>query len=227
MELIEIPFFQQQECIWWFIPIIAYSALAGGAAGLLVGWLCGEFDDIPGKSLAILGMQGSGKTQLLSNIRNVEYKDYAATLGEEAYEPFTIHLGNRDVKIEGGKDIGGGEELIKDYYEEMIKNNEIIFFLFNAYEYRHNSDYQDMTQARLDYIHRKGVSNGKTVAVFGTFADKFKNEEDVKRAYSDIKQSVANKTYAGLLNKNFGLLNMRNQKQVMEILDKKIFARNE
>lgn len=218
-----IPVYQQQEAVWWFIPIIGY-ALIGGAAGFVFGalidWFCGEPEPEKGKTIAVLGMQGAGKTQFLANIRNKTYKDYAATIGEEDYEKFNIMLGNRTVCIEGGKDIGGGEELILDYYDDMIKNNDIVFFLFNAFKYINEEKYRKQTQYRLEFINRHSLESKCTVNVFATFADMFSNDDERSNAYASIKNSVSGKDYYRLfIPSRFFMQDMRNKKLLMEKLE--------
>ena len=225
LQSITIPVYQQQEAVWWFIPIIAYAALAGGGAAIVVGtlisWFCGEPEPEKGKTIAVLGMQGAGKTQFLANIRNKDYKEYAATIGSEDYEKFNICLGNRLLSIEGGNDIGGGEELILDYYEDMIKNKEIVFFLFNAYKYINEEKYRKQTQYRLEFINRHSLDSKCTVNVFATFADRFSNDDERKKAYTSIKQSVLGKDYSRLfIPSRFFMQDMRNKKLLMEKLEK-------
>ena len=225
LQSITIPVYQQQEAVWWFIPIIAYAALAGGGAALVVGtlisWFCGEPEPEKGKTIAVLGMKGAGKTQFLANIRNKDYKDYAATIGEEDYEKFNIVLGNRVVSIEGGKDIGGGEELILDYYEDMINSNEIVFFLFNAHDYLNKDNYRKQTQSRLEFVNRHSLESKCTVNVFATFADMFSNDDERNKAYSSIKNSVMGKDYSRLfIPSRFFMQDMRNKKVLMEKLGK-------
>lgn len=212
ISLINLPHFQQDEAVWWFIPIILYSALAGIITASICEWLI----PVKGHSLAVLGMQGAGKTQFLSNIRNIDYNEYSATSGEEKYEKFKTKIGNREVTIEGGMDIPGGPEYIKDYYKVLVDKNEIIFFIFNSYDYLNNRDYRNETQARLDLIFDLIEGKGKSTMLFGTFADRFKDDSERREAYNRIKESVSNKSYYPLFKSNYAILDMRNKKELNE-----------
>ena len=219
ISLINLPHFQQDEAVWWFIPIILYSALAGIITASICEWLI----PVKGHSLAVLGMQGAGKTQFLSNIRNIDYNEYSATLGEEKYEKFKTKIGNREVTIEGGMDIPGGPEYIKDYYKVLVDKNEIIFFIFNSYDYLNNRDYRNETQARLDLIFDLIEGKGKSTMLFGTFADRFKDDSERREAYNRIKESVSNKSYYPLFKSNYAILDMRNKKELYEKILLNIF----
>lgn len=215
-----LPTFQQQWAIGWFLPLIIIGA---AVIRVMVGYF-GDAEPIAGKKIAVLGMQGSGKTQFLANIRNEDYKKYEATIGTEDYEKFNIEIGNREVTIEGGKDIGGGEENIRFYYEDMIKNNEIVFFLFDAYKYLNNNEYRDETQARLEFVNRHSEKRNKEVVIFSTFADKFENKENTSKAYMKIKDSVSEKPYRQLFVDNrFFLLDMRDKNVLINQILNKIF----
>ena len=220
--LLSLPVYQQQEGLFWFIPLIAAAAVVWGTVVIFSG---DSYPDV--KSFAILGMQGAGKTQFLANLRNKKYDDYEATLGIEEVGAFSFKLNNgKTIKVIGCKDIPGGEEYISEYYGEFIRNNEFLFFLFNGYNYVNDYKYRISVQARMEYVHRNYL-NGKAkgVYVFATFADQFKSKEDRQKAITEIKSSVNGKTYAGFLS-NFCLLDMRDKDELMKILSQ-IFPNNE
>jgi hypothetical protein len=216
-----LPVYQQQEGLFWFIPLIAAAVIWG-----TVIIICGDsYPDV--KSFAILGMQGASKTQFIYNLRNKKYDEYEATLGIEEYGTFSFKLNNgKNITVKGCKDIPGGEEWISEYYGDFIRNNEFLFFLFNGYNYVNDYKYRISVQARMEFVHRNYL-NGKAkgVYVFATFADQFKSKEERQNAITEIKSSVNGKTYAGFLS-NFCLLDMRDKDELMNILSQ-IFPNNE
>ena len=105
-----------------------------------------------GKKLAIVGMQEAGKSTLYNMLRTGEPGEHLPTTIEEIAE---FKVKDRDIKIKKGKDIGGGPEFIMPYYEDLIRDNEIIIFIFNVSEYLNDISYQRNTKDRLDFIYRK------------------------------------------------------------------------
>ena len=219
--LLSLPVYQQQEGLFWFIPLIAAAVVWGG----VVIFSGDSYPDV--KSFAILGMQGAGKTQFIYNLRNKKYDEYEATLGIEEIGAFSFKLNNgKTIMVKGCKDIPGGEEWISENYGEFIRKNEFLFFLFDCYNYVNDNKYRISVQARMEYVHRNYL-NGKAkgVYVFATFADQFKSKEERQNAITEIKSSVNGKTYAGFLS-NFCLLDMRDKEELMKILSQ-IFPNNE
>jgi hypothetical protein len=205
--------FQPQEAWFWIlIPLI----LLGLGTTIVITAL-------KGKNIAVLGMLGAGKTQFLANIRNVDYKKYEATLGPEGYDSFSTHLGNRKVTIKKGIDIPGGDDYVKDYYKYLINCSDIVFFLFDSFKYLNEEEYANNVRARLDFIHSKIGDKSIETVIFGTFADKFKDNDAVNDAYSKIKKSINGKTYSDLFKKNFLLLDMQNKEELMNLLNNKLF----
>lgn len=74
LKTLEAPIYQQQESWFWLIPI----AIGVASLGTLIIAGSGATDTEPfdGKSLAILGMEQAGKTQLLRNLQGKEYSKY-------------------------------------------------------------------------------------------------------------------------------------------------------
>lgn len=198
-----------------FIPIIPMIMLITAAVVMSGTITIIVYRHLKGKSIAILGMKGAGKTQMLANMRNMPYSEYTATLNPEKYDSFTIHLGNRDVRIAPGKDIAGGEEWIKPYYKEMIEKNDIVFFLFSATKYLNESTYNYDVRARLDFINEH--IKEKEPVIFATFADKLKDGEE---AFHKIMASISGKGYEALFKDNFVLLDTRDKKELMKHLNK-------
>lgn len=205
--------------------------LVGGVLWVLIRTI---FKRIEGKSIAVLGMQGAGKTHMLANMQDKEYIPNP-TIGVERYERFSISKEGRDMIINSGKDIGGGVENCSNFYESMIKDSDIVFFLFDAYKYLSSEEYQKDAQARLDFIHRKTKVN--QVAIFATHRDQFESikmsdspthyatpigkklvsqlgkkhvsQLSADEARVDILRTVYGKPYLELFKNNFCFLDMR------------------
>lgn len=202
------------------VPFVSVVPVVLGLAAVLA--LIKKLDDnikpLKGKRIAVLGMQGAGKTQFLANIRNIEHN--GSTMGIEPFDPFEIKIGNREVLIEKGEDMSGNVNYIKDNYIRLINDNEIIFFLFNGFDYINNEDYRDNTQARLDFIHRH--RGDKEIVIFATFKDKFQDE---KTPYLGILESLKEKDYRSLITgENFFVLDMRDKDFLINKILNKLFS---
>ena len=151
--------------------VIQFAPLWFIGVGVIIIILAKRFfgkEEIEAKSIAVLGPQGSGKTTFLSFLRNKQASGEAT--GLEHYQPFDYKLQNgQTVRIEGGIDIGGGDEY-RPLYERLIKNNEAIIFIFDIHKYLtgHNKKnktkdkYVQLTDARfkLVYDHFKASHPG-------------------------------------------------------------------
>ena len=173
-----------------------------------------------GKTLAVLGMQASGKTQFYKTLQNLEYTGYEATSVNE-YEGFDIKLTDRTIHIKKGKDIGGTEAYIKQYYEKMISENEIVVFVFDVYAYLNDGAYLRNANARFDFVNQH--RNEKSVVILGSHLDKFPKKER-KTVIGKVQQMNKDKAYAGLFSVNFFVADIRNKEAVQEIVEK-IFTR--
>lgn len=191
------------------IPLI--PVLVGAGIALLIGVViyCTRTEKVEGKSIAILGMEGSGKTTLLCTMRDIPYQR-----GNLNYPKFTYHLNGRDVIINEGRDIDGGEAWMP-IYKEKINNNDVTFFIFDAYKYLNDPYYRIETNGRLSFI--VGSLENKSWAIMGTHLDKL---EDKKNAIEQIHSYTSGKPYSKLLELNFTVLNMTEKKAIDEFLDK-------
>ena len=209
--IVTVPFIVPM--IAW-VPIIigVIIALVSGTVAIIVY----QPKKLYGWKISVLGMQMAGKTQLLANIRNIPYLEYDPTQ-DYKYEAFKVHLGNRDVKIRAGKDIGGGDEYCS-VYEDLMKESDIIFFVFDGYRYLNEKSYKDNVQARLSFIHRH--LNKQEFVTFITHKDSYHNKKDTSNALNDIIKSVSEKKYRTLFNNNIFFLDMRQKDELLKELDK-------
>lgn len=200
---------------------VLITLLLVGAAIILANVIYATVTEIVGgKTLAVLGMQASGKTQFYKTLQNLEYTGYEATSVNE-YEGFDIKLTDRTIHIKKGKDIGGTEAYIKQYYEKMISENEIVVFVFDVYAYLNDGAYLRNANARFDFVNQH--RNEKSVVILGSHLDKFPKKER-KTVIGKVQQMNKDKAYAGLFSVNFFVADIRNKEAVQEIVEK-IFTR--
>lgn len=180
-----------------------------------------------GKKLGVIGMKDAGKTTYLSHLGLVE-KDFGTT--QTSYEAKTVHVGNRELEIAAGEDIGGEDEYVRFYKPWLVgaEKKDIIIFIFNGYRYLNEEDYGKNTRSRLDFIYQNykqansDVKEFKNIVLLASHLDEYKNK-DVKQMINEIKKSVASKEYFALFKNNFSAVDLRDKKIVDEI-NKKIFA---
>lgn len=219
METIFIEQNVMQEAWIWFVPIIA-SVLIGGT--LIVGLSSSDIGkNFKGVGMAVLGMQESGKTTwynyLLGENREGQTTEYII-------RQFSISLGDGDdnkLTIREGKDIGGVEEYQK-YYEEMVKTNDKILFLFNLNNYDTKWNYQRQVHSRIQLIcEAMGKDKvSENLYIIMTHADKVKNLEKTK---ANTKMNIQDKEYGKKI-KFFEAVNMVLKKDCNQ-LKTKIFSR--
>ena len=174
LDTITVPDFQQQEA-WIWIPILIAVAALGGA---LISAFSEETKTtkLIGKSIGVLGMIGSGKTQFLKNLqgegKKYQLEGYQGTNKAE-YQKFTFKIGDKHYEIKDGIDIGGETYNIKPYYEKFLENKDICIFLFDVQKYKDNSEYRKDTNVRLDFINNH-VKYASKCAIIGSHVEKAK-----------------------------------------------------
>lgn len=223
--------FVQPTLAWlWLIPI---------AIAALVGVVIANTDSTSttkteGKSLGILGMQEAGKTQILRNLQNKPYHAYEATSTDD-YSCFTANINGRSIEFQQGRDIGGGELYIRDYYENFIKGKDIILFVFDVSRYIKNERYARDVRDRLDFIYRKlrenrgdGVSDvfwdnvvfKKKYLTIGSHMDKLSSSEQ-KTAISKLQATVSGKCYSQMFHNNLLLCDLTKRDDFFKLLKEK------
>lgn len=181
-------------------PVIQYAYInfiyiGIAALFLALGIVTYKVTILDGNSIAVLGMKGSGKTTFLHNLSGG-----AIPLGEgtslENYKEFKIVIDNKkEIKIKSGEDIPGSDSFF-GMYEKLIKEKDITFFFFNAYEFLNNNEYKKKTKQRLylifTVISQKYNEGGKGLdelkkryAIIGTHSDKFDNPKKSLKNISD------------------------------------------
>lgn len=227
---------------WFWIPFLIGAALIGGAAIIIANTGGSETTTVSGKKLGILGMQESGKTLLLRNMQGKPYSGYAATSTED-YSKFSMTMpSGRRFEVQAGRDIGGDELYIRDYYEQFINDKDITIFVFDVKKYLYNEKYANDVRARLDFIYDKikkngnyrpegipailfsAVLTGKNHVVIGSHFDQLSKNEQ-KSALGKLQTSVEGKVYAPLFHYNLCFLDLTNWSNCLKYFEeKKIFS---
>ena len=212
---------EPQLAILPLLPAIAVGILSGLASiGLIVtGSII--YDKFAGKSICILGPESSGKTQLLSFLRNEPYPYEERHHSQYVeYEEFTTEIGEKKIKIKKGVDLGGEEARIETYYSKLISESDCIFFTFDVNKYINDKIYQKKeVNSRLYFIYRK--KNNKPTVVFGSHLDELSKEER-KSIIKTIQKEVKEEEYKELLKKNFFVTDLRDTDQLKECINKVI-----
>lgn len=209
----------QQAWIW--LPVLI---LLGG--GGLVGAIIAALTSTEGTKLGIIGMKGAGKTTYLSHLGLVEKDDGTPVT---PYKAKTVHVGNRDMEIAAGEDIGGEDEYVRFYKPWLVgaEKKDIIVFIFDGYKYLNNNEYKRDTCARLDFIYKNyrqanaNVKDFKNIVLIASHLDQYKGK-DIKQMKNDILKSVAGKEYCALFKNNFSPIDLRD-KELINKVNAKIF----
>lgn len=200
-------------------PIIPLVLWALGA--IFLGGCIFLFSDIvktTGKKLAILGMERSGKTTLYNMLRTGEPGKPLQTSIEEVGD-FVVK--DRKIKIKKGKDIGGGESLIS-YYEDLIRESEIIIFIFNVSKFLNDSTYQRDTKDRLDYIYRKVKEYNKemkNIVMIASHLDVLPDDKQ-KKSMEEILSVINGKLYQEMFKNNFFIISIVNNEHINKLKEK-------
>lgn len=210
--------------IWLLIP------LAVGLIGGVLGAVLTDTNEVEGKTLGVIGMKEAGKTQLYKTLQRKAYSSYQGTATND-YEEFVFIYGDKIIKVAAGRDIGGGENYIRDYYKKWIEEKDIIFFVFNASRYITDNSYAQDVKNRMDFIWRqmknKYGSNEeikKKLVTVGSHLDKI-DQNKHNSLIGSFQQDVNGKPYSQMFHENFIIANLTEHEKFMkELIDKKIFG---
>lgn len=172
-----------------------------------------------GRKIIVLGMQGAGKTTFLNSLRGEYYQEVSPT-AEEKYPKFSTKIGSRDVWISDGIDYGGGDAYVTQY-EDMLKNKEIVFFVFDLSKYLTDIEYKRRTNSRLQLLYsiakRRSIDVNNNVVVIGSHYDEVKKKmKDVKNALSELQS----KSYGEMFLSNVFAIDTRDEKNIDELKEK-------
>lgn len=220
----------QQAVFWWFIPIIIVAGL-----GLIIMSGDSPKDDFKGEksvNLAILGPNEAGKTTLWNFFRGTpDYKDYHETEGTISVSFITSNIVWTAIKPDKsesklkfkGYDINGNGDFIRRDWEKLIEKSNMVIFVFNAYEYLKNTDYQRDINQRMQFVHSTVVKQTdgtkRGIWLLGSYADKL---SDRKKDWETIIDIIKKKPYCEISNNN-ACINLTNGDELKKYY-KKMFA---
>lgn len=195
----------QQAFFWWFIPIIIVAGL-----GLIIMSGDSPKDDFKGEksvNLAILGPNEAGKTTLWNFFRGTpDYKDYHETEGTISVSFITSNIVWNAEKLKlklKGNDINGNGDFIRRDWEKLIENSDMVIFVFNAYNYLNNLEYQRDVNQRMQFVYSTvgKQTDGKKHGIWllGSYADKL---SDRKKDWETIIHNIKKKPYCEISNNN-------------------------
>lgn len=183
-------------------------------------------------NLAILGPNEAGKTTLWNYLKGVPFsKEYFETDGKTRVSFvssnktwYTKKSNNSEEKIKfSGYDINGNGDFIKVEWEELIKESDMIIFIFNANKYLFDIDYQRDVNQRMQYvkytIDKQNDGRKRNVWLLGSYADLLSNKKEQWRKIIDI---IKTKPYSSISHNN-ACVNLTNKKELDEYY-KKMFT---
>ncbi|CAM3024347.1 GTPase domain-containing protein [Flavobacterium frigoris] len=199
-------------------PVGAVSlvgALIGGGIGGVTGVVVDFFGkDSKANKLGIIGMQASGKTTFLNNLRGLEA--VLNPTSRENFESFKFELSNgKTIYIDKGNDIGGAKNYMVEY-RQIIEKNDIVLYFFNVSEYLTSIDYKRECNSRLDHIN--GNIKNKKSAIIASHSDLSQHSKN--KLIEEILNQVRDKKYSNLFNNAFFVVNLTKRNEVSDLMDK-------
>lgn len=141
-----------------------------------------------GKSIAVLGGRGTGKTTLLNYFDTEKViTTYEQTDTKQRYSGMTVKINNLTLKIKGGYDIGGSS-INHGTWREQIDNSDIVFYIVDISRVigqAKDEQYINNTLNDIEAIANK-VSNRKEkmhIIILATHADKCSAFHKDKQAF--------------------------------------------
>lgn len=195
--------------------ITLVGALIGGGVGGVTGGVLDFFGKgNKGNKLGIIGMQASGKTTFLNNLRGL--KAVLNPTSRENFESFKFELSNgKTIYIDKGNDIGGAKNYMTEY-RQIIEKSDIVLYFFNVSEYLTNIDYKRECNSRLDHININ-IENKKN-AIIASHSDLSQHSKNI--LIEEILNQVRDKKYSNLFNNAFFVVNLTDKNEVSGLIDK-------
>ncbi|OYP61063.1 hypothetical protein CIK98_16320 [Prevotella sp. P2-180] len=225
-------FSQSQQAAWWLFPPIFIAIL--GLLSLII--FSGEkasktFKNVKSVNMAILGPNEAGKTTLWNFFRGrPNSKVYQETDGKVELSFLAssivwnaVKLDESDEKIRfKGFDINGNGDFIRTEWEEMIEKSNMVIFVFNAFKYLKNVDYQRDINQRMQFVYsticKQTDGKKRGIWLLGSYADKL---ADKKKAWRRIIDNIKTKPYCEISHNN-ACLNLTNEDE-LKVYYKKMF----
>lgn len=169
---------------------------------------CNFKDEVEeGDVICFLGMHLSGKSYLLSKLRNV--KHIKGNTYKDEFEQFSFKVDDKNIYIKTAKDFGGDVSL-RNHYNEAVNTSKYIFFLFDVNKYLSadkNYEYRRECNSRFSQIYNLKSENAYYIATHVDLVKKSENE--IKKELSEI---LMNKEYKSIVERML-LINLTDDKQ--------------
>jgi GTPase SAR1 family protein len=194
--------------VWILLPLFALLGLG------LVVWI-----NLSGTSIAVLGAAGVGKTQLYYTMQGKVYDEPKQTNWDDIPE-FDYECNGKTYKIKNAEDWGGNEGL-RSNWGDLVKGKDIIVFIFDVNKYLTEPEYEKYTNSIMDDVWRllkENKKENKHICI-GSHFDELKSYKEEK-AIGDVQDKLKNKPYSKLVKRNFGVIDVRDKKQVEGIFKK-------
>ena len=185
---------------------------------------------IKGKSICVLGLPQTGKT-LFFNALQGKYAKSVDETNVDKIESFRLkdENGKTILKIRDTKDIGGSNNYARQYYDELIKNSDIVIFCCNIYEYLKKDGNARSVKARMQYVYTLLKKYNKAemepesnrVRIFLTYADQV---DDRKEAIAKFVKSIEGEDFAYFA-QNVAAVNMTDKNEVNELIKLTLYGK--
>lgn len=180
--------------------------------------------------IAILGNQGAGKTTLWNAI-TCKSSNVGQTIDRELIKETDVMIGGVGRTIRQSYDVSGGEDSVKNYYDELCLSKTFIIYIFDSYKYEQDVEYKTDVLGRLRKIGHEisKQKEEKNIHIIGSHIDKLaNNKKELKNIHAKLENELLkeiNKNFNNQLekDKNFILLDLSNKKALTTYIEKKLF----
>ena len=130
-------------------------------------------------NMAVLGMPKCGKTTWIKFLNTLKApEDVGETYVVDEVKKYRVKVAkHRYIEIQKGLDISGTDTLVYDTYPSLVKNSEVILFLFNSCKFYNNKEYRLDVVDRIAVIseHLKDAKMSKDFFIVPTYKDKLQS----------------------------------------------------
>lgn len=220
---------EPQQAVWWLIPAIIVVV-----AGLTIIIIFGDsgkktFKGEKSVDLAILGPNEAGKTTLWNFFKGTpDCKGYHETEGKTAVSFVASDIVWTAIKPDKperklkftGYDINGNGDFIRTDWEKLIEKSNMVIFVFNAYKYLNNTEYQRDVNQRMGFVHstvgKQTDTKKRGIWLLGSYADKL---SDRKKDWAKIIDIIKTKPYCEISHNN-ACVNLTKEDELKEYYKK-------